>query len=304
MNILVLGGNGFIGKSIVKSLTFAGQNVIIGSRFNNKNNNIVKLPMQTMLQAADWKTALKNVDMVVNSVGILRERNGKNGDESYEKIHNLAVSALASASKLQNIRLIHISTFGLSPNAKSGFLRSKFAGEQAVLNSCAQANIVRVSILDGEGGYGAKWFRRVACWPVQFVMKTEGLVAPMQVMDLGEAVAKIAQQDVEKLPKIIELAASEPMTIANYLALLRNAMGKTAALQIVVPQWLVRLVSHVLDLLAWTPLSFGHFELMQGKNIPIINQLPMIIGRQPSALGVQYASPINGAFNDVLQVVK
>lgn len=304
MQILVLGGNGFIGKNIVASLRAQGASVKVGGRFVQNDHENTPIKLHTMLRAEDWKNVLNQVDIVINAVGILRQRRGTNGVETYDKIHNLAVRALAIACKTQGVRLMHISTFGLNANAKSGFIRSKYAGEQAILNSGAQANIVRTSILDGEGGYGAKWFRRVATWPIQLVMRTDGLVAPMQVADLAEAVAKITQLPADSLPKIIELGGSEMITIAQYLKVLRQAYGKPAALQIVVPQWLVRLVSHVLDLLAWTPLSFGHFELMQGKNVPIINQLPMIIGREPTALGVKYTSPINDAFNDILQVVK
>jgi hypothetical protein len=47
----------------------------------------------------------------------------------------------------------------------------------------------------------------------------------------------------------------------------------------------VRLVSHIFDVFAWTPLSFGHFELMQGYNVPALNMLPELLGRKPSALG-------------------
>jgi uncharacterized protein YbjT (DUF2867 family) len=301
MQILVLGGNGFIGEYIIASLRAQGANVIVGGRFVQNDNQNIPINLHKMLHKDDWKVVLNQVDIVVNAVGILRERRGQNGDETYDKIHNLAVQALAKACKSQGVRLIHISTFGLNANAKSGFIRSKYAGEQAILKSGAQANIVRASILDGEGGYGAKWFRRVATWPIQFVMQTEGLVAPMQVADLGEAVAKITQLPASTLPTITELGGGEVMTIAQYLNALRRAYGKPAALQIVVPQFMVHLISHVLDFWALTPLSFGHFELMQGKNIPKTNQLPMIIGREPTALGVKNVLPIEGNFKFLYQ---
>lgn len=70
--------------------------------------------------------------------------------------------ALAQACAKLNVRLIHISVIGLTNLAKSRFIRSKFAGEQGILSSGAQAILVRPSLLDGTGGYGAKWFRRLA----------------------------------------------------------------------------------------------------------------------------------------------
>ena len=288
MKALVLGGNGFIGSNIVTKLQAQAVQVFVGSRKSNPQNNMPSILMQEMLQINDWLPVLKNLgfqagDVVVNSVGILRER----PNESYEKIHNLAVMALAQACARLDIRLIHISAIGLTVTAKSQFIRSKFAGEQAVLASGAQAIIVRPSLLDGEGGYGAKWFRRVATWPLQFVMQSPGLVAPLQVTDLGEAVANLGAMNFADLPKIIELGGNDVVTIPQYLNQLRVSTKRKPAIQIAMPKMLVCLVSHVFDGLAWTPLSFGHFELMQGYNVPAKNSLPMLLGRRPSEIGAR-----------------
>ena len=80
------------------------------------------------------------------------------------------------------------------------------------------------------------------------------------------------------------------MTIAQYLRALRASINKPNAMQIYAPKWLMRLVSHVFDGLALTPLSFGHFELMQGYNVPELNMLPILLGRKPIALGVKIAN--------------
>ena len=144
-------------------------------------------------------------------------------------------------------------------------------------------------MLDGEGGYGAKWFRRVATWPLQLVMKSDGLIAPLQVSDLGEAVANLCMQQTDylqgKRPKIIELGGNEVLTIAQYLAKLRAVKQLKPALQLAMPKLMVRVASHIFDAFALTPLSFGHFELMQGYNAPAVNMLPILLGRKPAELG-------------------
>ncbi len=297
MKVLVLGGNGFIGSSIVTKLKQQGVQVLIGSRNTATQVDMISVRMQEMLLADDWLPVLKGIDIVVNSVGILRERNAQSNllldsqstSETYDKVHNLAPTALAQACAKLNIRLIHISVIGLTDTAKSRFIRSKFAGEQGILKSGAKAILVRPSLLDGEGGYGAKWFRRVATWPVQFVMKSEGLIAPLQVTDLGEAVANLCQMDFDTQPNVIELGGNDVFAIEQYLAKLRVQSNKARALQIVTPKIAVRLFSHIFDLLAWTPLSFGHFELMQGYNVPAKNMLPVLLGRRPTEVGVKVA---------------
>ncbi|HOY69727.1 MAG TPA: NAD(P)H-binding protein [Methylotenera sp.] len=283
MRVLVLGGNGFIGKSIVTQLQMQGAEVLIGSRKKSANSNSLEVHLQSMLDIKDWLPLLNGVDVVVNCVGILRERKG---GETYEKVHTLAPAALAQARAQLGIRMIHISAIGLTMQAKSRFIRSKLLGEHAILNSGADVTIVRPSLLDGEGGFGAKWFRRVATWPLQLVMQSEGLVAPLQVTDLGEAVAKLCLNGYVNLPKVMELGGNETMTIPQYLNWLRATGQRKPAAQIAVPKMMVRLASHIFDMLAWTPLSFGHFELMQGKNVPAVNWLPILLGRTPTATGL------------------
>ncbi len=286
MKVLVLGGNGFIGRNVVAKLKQQGATVIIGSRKSGIQGKVVSVRMQEMLQLDDWLPVLQNFDIVINAVGILRERYVQSTPETYEKLHHLAPTAIAKACTKFNVRLIHISAIGLTGEAKSRFIRSKFAGEQGILNAGAQAILVRPSLLDGTGGYGAKWFRMVATWPVQFFMKSEGLIAPLQVTDLGEAVANLCQMDFDTLPKVIELGGNEVYAIEQYLTKLRIQTHKPRALQVAAPKIVVRFLSHIFDIFSWTPLSFGHFELMQGYNVPAKNMLPVLLGRKPNEVGV------------------
>jgi hypothetical protein len=108
----------------------------------------------------------------------------------------------------------------------------------------------------------------------------------LQVTDLGEAVANLCQMDFKTLPNIIELGGNEVFAIEQYLTKLRVQTGQQRALQIAAPKIAVRLISHIFDLFAWTPLSFGHFELMQGYNVPAKNMLPIFLGRKPTEVGV------------------
>jgi uncharacterized protein YbjT (DUF2867 family) len=280
MRVLVLGGNGFIGRNIVAKLQAKGVQVLVGSRNLAKQCNIIQLKMQNMQHVDDWLPLLNDFDVVVNSVGILRERKG----ESYADIHTFAVESLADACSQLGVKLVQISVIGLTATAKSRFITSKYWGEQAILASGADVMIVRPSLLDGEGGYGAKWFRRVATWPLQLVMRSDGLIAPLQVTDLGEAVANLCMT-AGKFPQIIELGGCDVMTIPQYLAKLRAVNQQIPALQLAMPKFIVRAASHIFDAFAWTPLSFGHFELMQGYNVPAVNMLSLLLGRKPAALG-------------------
>ena len=288
MTTLVLGGAGFLGRYIAAALAARGRAVVIGSRrprraarrlppcLHRCERREVHLERLTAPEA--WRPLLAGVDTVVNAVGILRER----GAETYERVHHLAPGALAAACARRAIRLIHISALGLHDGARSRFLSSKLAGERAIAACGSGYSIVRPSLLDGEGGYGARWFRRVARWPVHFVpADAVGRIAALDVRDLGEAVAVLCERDE---PREVELGGGVLRTTGDYLAALRPA-ELAPAVRISVPAWIARLASYLCDFLHFSPFSFGHLELMRRDNAPRHNLLPALLGRAPTPVG-------------------
>jgi NADH dehydrogenase len=219
------------------------------------------------------------MDAVVNCVGILRERWG----ESYEQIHHLAPAALARACAAGGQRLVHVSALGLSSTARSGFLRSKLRGESAIRDSGADWTLVRPSLLEGEGGYGALWLRRVALWPIHPVPGEQGRIAIMQVRDLGDALAHLAQHPAQPQSREVEVGGANGVTIREYLAGLRRQHGLPPALVLTIPPLLARLVAHVCDLLHLTPFSFGHLELLSRDNLPRPNRLEQLLAQRAPA---------------------
>ena len=110
MRALVLGGNGFIGSNIVNSLKTMAAEVSVGGRNLANRSTVITVKMEKMGKVEDWIPILGEFNVVINAVGILRERTG----ESYNDIHAKAPAALAIACAKLNIRLIHISAIGLS----------------------------------------------------------------------------------------------------------------------------------------------------------------------------------------------
>lgn len=279
-NILVIGGYGYIGRHVVKHLQRRAQNVIIGTRKpkNNKagKTNERQIALHKLKTVQQTETLLEGIDTVINAVGILRQR----FNESYQQVHHQAVNLLAQACANTNTRLVHVSALGLNNPVKSRFLTSKLKGEHVIKQSNADWYIVRPSLVDGEGGFGAKWFRRVAKWPIHFAPdNAKGLITPINVDDLGEAIANIALK--EDKPKninkrIFELGGDQKYDLLGYLTALNGGISKISFL---VPAGLVRMLSHIFDVLHITPLSFGHYELLQRNNCPTNNSLKELLNR-------------------------
>ncbi len=290
--VLVLGGAGFVGRHAVASLLASGAEVIVGSR--QPGDIDLRLPAQaqscarrlvkleTLVKPRAWEDLLADVDVVLNCVGILRER----GTSTYTAVHQHAPRTLAGDCAALNRRLVHVSALGLHEGARSGFLTSKLAGEVAIKDSTADWIIVRPSLLDGEGGFGARWLRGVARLPVFFApMDARGRIAALDVADLGDALAQLCLGDSEVLglgtSREFELGGEQEFEFRDYIRALRKNYSANQAWCIPIPGLLARLGAHICDLLHFTPFSFGHWELLRRNNVPRDNRLPDLIGRAP-----------------------
>lgn len=303
MRVLVLGGAGFIGRHAVAGLQRAGHVPIVGSRHPRKAASRLASPpasieirrtaFERLPTPESWQGLLGDIDAVINCVGILRER----GAETYQAVHVDAPRALAEACRVRRLRLVHVSALGLAHPHRSRFLRSKRCFEDLLAGSGADYCLVRPSLLDGEGGFGARWLRRVSRWPVHALPRgATGRIAALDVGELGEALARLVTWpfalDVTARDREFELGGTQARTVAQYLQALRAARRLDPAKTLALPDSLVRLASHVCDLLHFSPLSFGHWELLQKDNVPAPNRLAELLGRQPRPVG---ASPAPAA---------
>jgi len=288
LRVLVLGGTGFIGRHAVAALHASGAQVAIGSR--HPERHLAAYPFAAMRLARfeqlllpdAWAALLQDVDVVVNCVGILRQR----PNESYEHVHHRAPAALALACAKAGIRFIHTSALGLHEGAKSRFLSSKLLGERAIAASGSDHAIVRPSLLDGEGGFGARWLRGLSRSPLHCIPRgARGGIAAMMATDLGLAFAVLAALPSLAAHREVELGGTRRYGYAEYLRELRADYTGTHALQLPLPNWMARLGAHACDVLHFSPFSYGHWILLQRDNVPVPNRLPELLGREPHAIG-------------------
>ena len=286
MNVLVLGGKGFIGRYVVRALAAIGSEVSIGTRHPTAANEHA-LILHQRTRAEDWRDALAPFAVVVNCAGILRER----WHERYADVYHHAPAAIAEACAAQGKRFIHITALGLHAEASSGFLSAKLAGEAAIAKIGGDACIVRPSLLDGVDGFGSRWLRRVAEWPVHLVpVDAQGELAPLDVNDLGDAIAALCVCPRVALPASVELGGEARYQLGQYLQALRTRRAPAFTLQ--VPAWLVRVAAHAFDVLHVTPLSWGHVELMRRDNAPRAADAYALrhwLGRMPATVGSRHA---------------
>ena len=146
--ILVLGGSGFIGSNTVKQLnsqTGRQYKLKVLSRNCPKENNFgVEYIRGDVKKIGSLDSAMKDVDVVINVVGILRET----ADQTFENVHVQGTTNIIKACK--NNRIKHLIVVGGTrpdPALKDRFTVSKVRSERIIRESNLPFTILRSSMV-------------------------------------------------------------------------------------------------------------------------------------------------------------
>lgn len=208
--ICVLGGSGFVGSSIVAKLDQDGYAVTVLTRRRESAKHLFLLPNVTVVECnvmddQALKAALSGADAVVNLIGILHQ----SGRTSFDAMHHQLPSRLAKICEATGIkRLIQMSSLQADRNAPSEYLRSKAAGEAALLAFAQKLNITifRPSIIFGRGDSFINLFATLIKFlPVVLLAKPNAKFQPVWVEDVASCfVASI--QNTQTYGQVYELA--------------------------------------------------------------------------------------------------
>jgi len=201
-NILVLGGTGFVGRSLVERLVAQGRKVCVPTRRRANGRALFVLPTVDVVEAdihdpATLRGLVAGRDAVVNLVGILHDSGrptaasaGRYGP-AFGAAHVELPRALAAACRESGVqRLLHVSALGADPAGVSAYLRSKGDGERALRDAAAGTTIFRPSVVFGSGDSFLNLFASLAALlPVLFIGGAQSRLQPVWVQDLADAMA-------------------------------------------------------------------------------------------------------------------
>lgn len=159
MNILVIGGSGFVGSSVVRRLSGDGHDVVVPTRHRERAKHLLVLPTVDVVEAdvhdpATLAGLVAGKDVVINLVGILKGGEGEPWGAGFARAHVELPKKIARALQEAGVpRLLHMSALATDGRAPSGYLRSKAAGEVAALAVAppTAVTIFRPSVIFGAG---------------------------------------------------------------------------------------------------------------------------------------------------------
>lgn len=199
--VTVFGGSGFVGKHVVRSLVRDGWRVRVPMRSPHLGHELrvlgtvgqVQLVQANLRFPASVEAALDGADACVNLVALLYE----SGRQTFEALHVDGADTIAAACAARGItNMAHVSAIGANVESKSDYARTKAEGEAIILGHLPTADILRPSIIFGEGdGFFTRFASMAVMSPaLPLIGGGDTKFQPAYVADVADAVAKVIKR--------------------------------------------------------------------------------------------------------------
>ena len=263
--VALIGGSGFVGRSLSEHLARAGieQRVLTRNRLHARAS--WPLPGATCIECDPYSpaalaAAVQDCDAVVNLVGILNER-GDRGD-GFQRAHvELTRNALQACASSGVARYLHMSALNAAPVAPSHYLRSKGEAERLVRAAPAAlaTTIFRPSVIFGPGdGLFCRFDALLEFAPLLPLACAAARFQPVYVGDVAEAFVR----SLDHRPSFgasYDLGGPEVMTLEQIVRMVLAARGRR---RLVLPLGMVasRLQAEIFEHLPGKPFSRDNFR--------------------------------------------
>ncbi len=295
-NVLVLGGSGFVGRSLCARLMThmeqrleqsggGGIRITVPTRRRAHAKQVQSLPMVEVIEAdvhndAALARLVQGRDAVVNLIAILH-----GNDAAFERAHVALPKRLAAACAAAGTRrIVHVSALGATSDAPSRYLRSKAAGEAVWRHSGLDVTLLRPSVIFGSEDRFTNLFAALqSVFPFMPLGGARSRFQPVWVEDVAQAIVNCLDRP-QTAGQAIECAGPDTLTLAQIVELVGRLAGRAAPV-FALPDALARLQALLMELAPGEPLmSRDNLDSMRVPNVASGN-LPGL-----ASLGIHVAS--------------
>jgi len=199
-DILLIGGNGFVGRVIATQLQLAGYSVLIPTGHLAAARELRMLP-KVHVEDADihdfdeLQSLCGRIDKngaVINLVGVLHDKPAQPYGKVFKAAHVDLPKNIITAMQLHGLkRYLHMSALGAYSNGPSMYQRSKGDGEAAVKASNLDWTIFRPSVIFGAQDQFINLFSKLTkLFPAMPLANHQAKFQPVSVDDVASAFVK------------------------------------------------------------------------------------------------------------------
>jgi nucleoside-diphosphate-sugar epimerase len=230
--------------------------------------------------SSQWLPHLGGIDVVVNAVGIFRER----GRQSFSRVHVQGPRALFEACAEAGVRrVIHFSALGADEHASSRYHLSKRSGDDVLLALCRDAIVLQPSLVFGLDGQSSQVFLQWAALPWLPMPRGAGPVQPVHVDDVAELVLRLVDGAAVDNPRLAVVGPTALAWVA-YLQSLRVGMGLDPATVWWIPRPLVDAGARAAAILPGALLEPEAWDMLQRGNVSPDAAMARALGRSARAV--------------------
>ncbi len=300
--ITVFGGTGFIGRNLIGKIAKKGFKIVVPTRNPYLHGYLKPMGDPGQIEVLKFNPFdfsslnefIKSSEIVINCIGVLYEKK----NQKFDHIHHLFPKFLSSIlDKEITKKFIHISALGVNKNSNSLYIKSKFQGEEAVINNFKNSIIFRPSIVFGTNDSFFNLFNKlINILPIIPLAGSKTKFQPCYVGDVTDAIIKIIEQ--VNLNSIYELGGPKIYTFKELIETLLVSLKKKRLI-VELPDFAARVQAKVMQLLPNPLLTEDQLEILKSDNV-CSNQYPGFKELGISARTVEIILP-NYIFSQVIR---
>lgn len=270
--ITLIGGSGFLGRHIVRSLAKRGYRIRVACRRPDLAGYVQPLgvpgqimPVQANVRYPDSLAAVTDgAHAVVNLAGVLNSA----GAQSFDAIHVFGAEASARAAKAARAKVfIQLSALGADANSASAYARSKAEGEARARAAFPGAIMLRPSIVFGPEDDFFNRFAAMARFSPALPLIGGGATKfqPVFVGDIAEAVTRLIDAGTAT-GRTYELGGPEVASFRELMEFILRTAGRKRLL-VPLPWPVARIQAMILELLPKPLLTTDQIEQLKHDNV-------------------------------------
>ena len=276
--ILIFGASGQVGRYCIRRLVKSNYKITAVTRNLHQKGYILKtqapigyldIVQANIFDEKKLDQLLSEVDICINLIGILFEKNKLN---TFENIHSIFPKKLAEICKSKKIKFLHLSALGIEQATNSMYAKSKLEGENYIRNILPSATIVKPSLVYSQDDNFTTRFLSILSlapiFPIYYGGKTK--FTPIHASDLADLIFYLISKEIHS--KTIEALGPEILTFKEIINKLSYSINKKRFL-FPMPLLLAKLSTIFLQILPDPLITLDQLNLLKYDNIKSENSI-------------------------------